>query len=337
MAKVRLNKEGCVVAGTVDDLIKDGVNLNKIPSNSGLMHTDAPCPPPNYKAAPNEKVIQNGGSFIVLGTDRPNTKASGKGAGGSSRASSIDLVVGRMASARKGEGPKEGEHVDNSFTADAARIYITGLGDLDDKFGLASGVRGQNTKNRSGIALKADGVRIIGRESVKIVTYGAQGVKGYGSTGETNSLGGTLSVAPTIEFIAGNSSDPVKAILADGNEDPEVETLQPVIMGDNLNMALTELTEVVLSLTDDVREFQKRQVRINRYIATGMTSLVKGGTSGKASASTNIGFITANNTVLQTRTSLPLWGTSNKGNLFKVNFLHPGGAYYICSESVFTT
>ena len=85
------------------------------------------APLPTIRQPPNEKVIQNGGSFIVLGTDRPNTKASGKGAGGSSRASSIDLVVGRMASARKGEGPKSGTYVDNSFTADAARIYITGL------------------------------------------------------------------------------------------------------------------------------------------------------------------------------------------------------------------
>ena len=77
--------------------------------------------------------------------------------------------------------PPKGSLVGNSFEADAARIYISELTDIDKNFGVTEGKSGE-MKDRSGIGIKADGVRIIGREGVKIVTGRA------GGTGEKNSL-----------------------------------------------------------------------------------------------------------------------------------------------------
>ena len=76
-------------------------------AENGLFHTPQPQQNISYKAAPNEHVIQNEGSYIVLGTDRPDGTASGYGAMGSNRANSIDLVVGRMSNARGGDGPPD--------------------------------------------------------------------------------------------------------------------------------------------------------------------------------------------------------------------------------------
>ena len=172
---------------TVNDYVKAGIPLDLPPnpffetiqdkldagepivfSENGLFHTAIPIQTIKYKVADNENVTQNEGSFIVLGTDRPKGTESGYGAKGSNRANSIDLVVGRMSSARGGKGPKgsdkeEGAFVDNSFFADAARVHISQLTDIDKNFGLALTNSEASAKQRSGIGIKADGIRIIGR------------------------------------------------------------------------------------------------------------------------------------------------------------------------------
>ena len=55
-----------------------------------------------------------------------------------------------------------------NFDLDSARIYISQKVDSDDAFGLAPGVVGQST-GKSGIGIKADAVRIIGREGVRVL------------------------------------------------------------------------------------------------------------------------------------------------------------------------
>jgi hypothetical protein len=95
--------------------ISQNKKVNQTPSDSGLLHTDNWIDQTGiqFNNASNEKVISKNGAFIVLGTDRPDSVASGYGAKGSSRASTIDLVVGRMASAFDGDGPEDGTFVDN--------------------------------------------------------------------------------------------------------------------------------------------------------------------------------------------------------------------------------
>tara|TARA_R100000152_G_C6782245_1_gene219273 strand:- start:11481 stop:12521 length:1041 start_codon:yes stop_codon:yes gene_type:complete len=186
-------------------------NYNYIPQDSGLAHTTPQEPEISFNAAPNEKIIKNprvgdGRANIVFGTDRPSDLLSGYGSKGAQYSSCIDIVVGRYAGRiATGEGPQDGDIVNNSFVDDAARIYISQMSNVDEDFGLARnehggafGSRIGDIKGRSAIAVKADGVRIIGRQGVKIVTGGSR------SQHEVSSKGDTLPLAPTIELIAGN-------------------------------------------------------------------------------------------------------------------------------------
>ena len=160
------------------DLNKSG----ELPPKSGLFHSIVECgniasPSGRVKfiKAQNETVLTSNGAWVVLGTDRPNSLRSGYGASGGCKAASIDLVVGRLATARKGKGPKQSKgkyaFVNPDFSADAARIYISQMTDIDHNFGIAQGNAPQS-KARSGIGIKADAVRIIGRESIRLVWGG---------------------------------------------------------------------------------------------------------------------------------------------------------------------
>ena len=310
--------------------------LNKLPDNTGIFHTPGPpCVVTKYNAAPNELVYANGNSWIVLGTDRPTTEASGYGAAGSTKASTIDLVVGRMSSARKGKGPKANTTVENSMSGDAARIYISQLTDIDKNFGLAKGDR-PFSKGRSGIAVKADAVRIIGRESVKIVTGKMPGVKGVGMGGEPNSLGGKVSQpSPTIELIAGNRDNSEEGFLPNLRKSSKENILQPVAKGENTRLALEELVSIVGSLIDDVRQFNSRQLRINSYISSGLYMASTPYTMGVASAWSSL--VANANIQMAYKTMMPLWSTNLKTVTFRVNYLQPFGTHYICSENVKTT
>ena len=142
-----------------------------------------------YSKSPNEKVIEHDGSFITLGSDKVTGIAS---TSTSTDAARIDLVVGRMSPS----SPEDLSFVDNNFQADAARIYISQLTDIDANFGIDPGKSGF-MKARSGIGIKADGVRVIGREGIKLVTGRMQG------TNEKNSVDGKTLSAPKIELISG--------------------------------------------------------------------------------------------------------------------------------------
>ncbi|MHC4315903.1 MAG: hypothetical protein ACYSW3_25960, partial [Planctomycetota bacterium] len=94
---------------------------------------------------------------------------------------------------------------------------------------------------KSGIGIKADAVRIIGTEGIKLVTR----------TSATNSKGG--SVAPAgIELIAVNDE----------------EGLQPMIKGQNLVDAFTDLEKNVNQLSALVLNFLKSQASFNASIAS---------------------------------------------------------------------
>ena len=310
--------------------IKEKKPLNATPSDSGIMHMDNWIDEvgPQYKNAPNEKVLSKNGSFIVLGTDRSDSQASGYGAKGSSRASSIDLVVGRMSSARRGKGPKDGTFVDNSFAADAARIYISQQTDIDTYFGIVEGSVG-NSKARSAIGIKADGVRIFGREGVKIVTGKGNNWKGFELKGETNSIGGKISQpAPGIELIAGNNTEPRKV------RGDTIETLQPVSMGYNTRDAFQELSDVLDDVFGAVINLALIQTNLNNIIASAFAASAVYPPHGAAAAA--IGSI--NSVGLPTQVLSPMYhARANKTFNFELNYLYPFSYKYICSRSVKTT
>jgi hypothetical protein len=184
---------------------------------------------PKYIRSAAEEIISKGNSHIVLGRDRPASRASGYGGQGHTQASSIDLVVGRG-----GPSPDASINVDPNFRSDGARVYISQKTDIDTNFNLASGAQG-NLTARSGIGIKADAVRIIGTDGIKFVTRAEP----------ENSKGGSASYNG-IELIACNDETDIQSIVKGENL---VEALQ------ELEARLSELSSIVLNHLKDQLQF----------------------------------------------------------------------------------
>lgn len=300
--------------------------LSKVPPDSGLMGTRGPYPDITYDQSDVETVLggPNGQAQIVLGVDRPGSRASGYGGKGALQSATIDLVVGRMSGTRKGKGPRDGSIVDNSMFGDAARIYISHATDVDLNFGLAEGRMGP-VKGHSAVAIKADGVRVIGREGIKLVTGGGKGVKGFGLRGETNSIGGKLLPAPSIELIAGNNSGSRWVWGGLSNPFEKVENLQPVAMGDNLRDGLDELTDIIMEMWGSLMNFILIQSVYNAVNGVDFWRPWMASMSGLAWSLTGP-FVM--NPLYHTRTNITMWD---------INHLRPYGYKAIRSRNVFTT
>jgi hypothetical protein len=277
-------------------------------ARGGILQTPAVHPKIVFNAASNAYIINHDDSYIVLGSDRPSDFASGYGAKGL-LSDTIDLVVGRVASSNGGDGPCTGQLVENSFASDAARIYISKLTDVDTNFGIQTDTP---LKKRSAIGIKADGVRVIGRSGVKIITGGDPAVKGFGNKGETDSTGEKLEVAPPIEFIAGNST----------------ENLQPLMLGDNTVAALQELSDVVEQLMSQVYAMSMIQMSWMSSMAAVTAPMTFGASAALGTAFTPIQTNFIVNPAFQSRLNLNVW---------QYNYLHPRGDQYVCSKNVRTT
>ena len=303
----------------------------------GPFGTDVPEPRMNYIRARSEKVIRKKNAYITFGTDRPDGVASGYGGKGAQRANRIDIVVGRMAS--KPQDP--GTEINNSFSADAARIYLSQATKIDANFGLADGVvPAESLEGHSGIGIKADAVRVIGREGVKIVTGKGQGFGGFGMKGETNSRGGKIfRAAPPIELIAGNYTDKkmVAIFNPDGTTRPEsINYLQPVAMGETTRDSLLELSQILDDLWSAVYGFLMEQMTFNGIVGSACAGAATSPASNAALAP--IGAYTAKNTIIIATKGLnPLWNMRTKKLMWEVNYLKPFGYKYICSRNVFST
>ena len=304
-----------------DDILNNSQTDQQVnPTQSGLYNTERPDINIKYSKSPNEKVIRKGGAYITFGADKPSGTASGYGGKGATGAAKIDLVVGRQSMFN----PPDGSKVDNSFQADAARIYISQLTDIDANFGVDPGKTGY-MKARSGIGIKADGVRIIGREGVKIVTGRMQG------TGEKNSQGGKLLPAPMIELIAGNNTERRKIPGSFfGGDDMEFDPLQGVAMGENVVMAFKDLMFLLEDVIGVVRK-DKNNNRIFNIAIAGAAALPPP-VAGPVVAAAQAFF-----TVKDIETNLELWKAALDATMFDVNYLQPFGYRYIESRNVKAT
>jgi hypothetical protein len=215
-------------------------------------------PIPEFISLKNEKVIKGeNNSWIVLGRDRPGSRISGYGGKGMTQAGSIDIVVGRMSPKPMATSPANGKPilVDPMFkdyadalvgpTMDAARILISQKTDVDENFGLVAGhigspMEGQNP--RSAVAIKADGVRVIAREGIKLVT----------GVGKYNSIGGFIGSTVGVDIIAGNDD----------------KDLQPMVKGKSLVEGLEEMSRLVDDLSGIVDAFLMSQMEINMALMT---------------------------------------------------------------------
>ena len=319
-----INTEASNNCLTVDQLIKEGKIKAQIPPNVALYHTPA-IEAVNFKPTPNAKIIKRSGAYIVLGSDRPDSNRSGFGAKGSNKASTIDLVVGRMASANKGKGPGFMMNVDNSFTADAARVYISQLTNVDTNFGIAGGGVSLVQNRCAAVVLKADAVRLIGREGIKIVTGKARGAKGD-SHGEPNSRGGRISQpAPPIELIAGNNIEPREVPGGKFLPGGTIDILQPIPLGKNTRDAFADLHKIIGELWSAVFNLALVQSGVNT--AVGVNPIMPWIPSAVA-ASTPIHLSYVINSLYHTRANATMW---------ELNYTNPAGYKYICSRNVKTT
>lgn len=299
-------------------------SVKMVPTDSGVFHTNVPMKGLNFKLGDGESVIEHGGCYITFGRDRPGTLFSGFGARGVQNSSTIDLVVGRGAGAKKGDGPAANQVVSNMFSADAARIYISQLTKIDKNFGIASGVPGRHNPG-SGIGIKADDIRIIARKSFKLCTGRADGVEGHGSRGEGNSMGGRASIAPTIELIAGNYSDSKYVYGGLYNPIETVPYLQHAVKGDNLAKALTEMNEIMGNIWSAVYNLALMQT--SHDTINGIDPWCPW-ISAMAPVK-NMGalyFVLSN-----------LWASRVKGTMWEQYYLDPSGYRSISSPNVYLT
>jgi|7_EtaG_2_1085326.scaffolds.fasta_scaffold00420_2 hypothetical protein len=215
---------------------------------------------PELNKRDDEKVIGgNYGSYIILGSDRLNNdeiKKYGKGRGqqGCFASAHIDLIAGLDSASqylnRVPTLPKN-----PTSDRDAARVYISQNCDVDDQFQCPLGTIG-NVRARSAVVAKADQVRIIGRNGIKIIS-GAD---------EINSKGRKLrSVAP-IDLIAGSEfgmygANPDDVVLPSG-----FPMMQPIPRGFHLQEALLEILKLIQSVNGALDFFYQHQQEYNNVI-----------------------------------------------------------------------
>ena len=235
--------------------ILESISKNGGVLNQGVGNTHMLEPAPSYVKAEVEEVIQNRyGCAIVLGKDRCHPenahRATGYGGLGHTQCGAIDIVAGRMGPNPR-EINKKGEKVEvdpmfNSVSSefgqvvDASRIYLSQKTDVDTNFNIVDGKVGNRTA-RSAIAVKADNVRILAMEGIKLVT----------SADLINSQGGDISETLGVDIIAGNN---------DSN-------LQPMLLGDNVADAFVSLSSVVSSLTGIVQDVINDLMLLNGALA----------------------------------------------------------------------
>lgn len=313
---------------SVQEKIENNIPINF--SENGIFHTAIPMQTIAYRESENEHVVQNEGSYIVLGTDKPQDDASGYGGLGSNIANSVDIVVGRMSAAKGGEGPPaqdtvDGAKVNNSFFADAARIHISQLTDIDKNFGLAITHAPQSIA-RSGIGIKADAIRIIGREGIKIVTGPGHDPDGYGMKGETNSLGGKINQpAPRIDLIAGNNTDNIKVWGGLYQPIEVMANLQPVVKGYITRDAFREVGDILDDIMSAILTLTLTQIEYNAILSI---DFFKPWLPALAMKTITQQIMFVMNTIYQTRVNKTMW---------EFNYLYPFGYKYICSRAVSTT
>ena len=185
---------------------------------------------PEFISTNVEEVISKGNASIVLGLDRPHNILSGYGGARNTHCASIDIVAGRIGSkARKKDDEGNINYVDPNFTLDGARVYLSQKSDVDSVFGLRAGTVGNTDVEspRSTVALKADTLRFIARENIKLVT----------KTDWKNSQGGELKNMVQTNF-------GINLIAMNDDKD-----MQPLVKGNNLKECLREIMASIHELS----------------------------------------------------------------------------------------
>lgn len=271
---------------------------------------------PVYHQQKNEKVLQGPGSnsWIVFGKDKPASAASGYGSIGATQASAIDICVGRVGDWKtitqtktvKGVEKKTTKRelvAENDFVRDAARIYISERTDIDDYFGIQAGKAG-GLNGLSGIVVKADNVRLVAREGIKLVTR----------TDEKNSKGGNMDVVMGVDIIAGN----------------DASGLQPMVKGENLRDLLRYMVEDIRNITSMLHSISLAQASLE----TMLTAHSHPSTGGVAFPSIELGVYCSVSQIRRLVYDVPAQIKKTFENVLEeIEYLKPYGTKYINSMS----
>jgi hypothetical protein len=198
----------------------------------------------NYNQVASEKILRNpdGNAMIVLGNDRWGHESGGYGGLGHTQCDRIDLVAGVG-----GHSPKQSDKEGNpywtnpNFFLDAARVYISQKTDVDENFGIGKKESYSKSEAKSAVVIKADNIRLVGRESLKLVT----------NTDSNNSQGGEIHGWKGIHLMANNDED----------------GLQPIPKGDNLIEALEMMNNNIGKLAKMFDAYVDYQNQFNDAIA----------------------------------------------------------------------
>jgi len=280
----------------IEELPKDRQGLTKGAAGTQNIETI-----PTYVVGDRDTIYgdeNKANAQIVCGVDRPASRWSGYGGKGHTQCGAIDIVTGRMSYRPRNV------FCDPSFEDDAARIYISAKTDADTNFGLAPGTVG-TADARSAVVLKADGIRIIAREGIKICS----------SMHSKNSQGGDLKSIIGVDIIAGGKTD----------------DLQPQVKGRNLTEALNRVVEHINGLNGIVDHMLTTQMNFNESLTHHFHySPWYGNATTPSDAVVGKGIKTSIDFLQDTKRSL----VTHKTNLvnFKQTFLEPSGCKYINSR-----
>ena len=320
---------------TPQQLVDEGIPLQK--QTGGLASTPSIQPTVQRNTAYGEKVIYFGNAGIIMGPQRNTNEISGEARSGFP-SDTIDIVVGF----NDGGEPCNGQQVNVNSITDAARVYVSRSVKIDTMFGIARSARnGEGAeKPMSAVAMKADSVRIISRGGgIKLVTGRAQGVTGAGQKGERNSLGGDYRQSPTIDLIAGNNMGShhlpfpyvMKPFINVATRllpwfEPEQNYLQPALMGENTEVALAALIDIVSDLASAIMTTNTALTVGLSTLATNCATILRLQPSVAA-----LGAITD---VTRRYGMLSNWSIQNQMVAWEKNFLDSNATRYICSKNV---
>jgi hypothetical protein len=207
--------------------------------NNGIKYE--PASNITFNAAPGETVLPNKfpkiNAYIVFGHDRPGDWSTGYGGRGHDKSAAIDIVAGRVSSF---DAREIGGYVNPSIGADASRIYLSQKADIDTYYGIVDGRTGQSI-GRAAIAIKSDDIRIVARNTLKIVT----------GTDSRLSVDEPAMLSSGVQLIANND---------DGD-------LQPIPKGKNLLSYLDEILLRINDLNGIVLGFMEIQDKFNKSLA----------------------------------------------------------------------
>ena len=292
---------------------------------------------PQRVNTPDEHVLQVDNAWLILGHDRGNgTFLSGPAGAGKPNCSAIEITVGMMSNTAKGADADYG--AGPNWVADAAKLYISERSNIDHYLGISPTDHVTPTvdfKEQSAAAMKADQVRIVGRQGVKIVTGGNDKALGIGFWGERNSRGGKTLTASGISLIS-NFQTGMETIIDLGNFPPvyQRDTLQPMIRGVNMIGCINDLLDELVNGFETMSKFAAAQAELN----VGLISHIHIAPWGPTSPSPTLAAPAIKNTLsLISDVILPNIGSlMNTGLNIRFNYLYDFSPFFIGSRYNFT-